>query len=386
MLRDFRQIYRLLRQQPEARIFMINLWTHAKLGAISLGEVNRFLQIVKGRQSRAEAAAQSFALAPGSLVSKSILADCLWLEAENSAIDQVNGFLLTPLRDCPIHSLKINTQVFTVLDAKSFATRYLSPGAFLRHCGVTMPHGTDRKVAEKMLETHVGTGVVKPGLMPSPWLKSVFNAMAKSQRFAPTYRTKIPAFWVRPSGIFNSGDATRLRNSLGLVHYKHDTLLIEIGLSTKPFRVNIGKLRPVHKLMRPNTLGCRPGPRFRAAKPSEIIRFAASKGITSIDSDGCTVDLEMLAQALPEVSGLSELVAGESPWISYYQPPGVSEVDRKTFADQWWQDFEPEIRVLGRVDVAPAIKVCDDDDLGYARRLRADLTAALQHRIPRFGL
>jgi hypothetical protein len=384
VLIKFRKIYRSLKAHPQARIFMLNLWTHVRLGGVSGTALKRLLQLVQDRLPMAVNEVRELLVASPTFSFENLLSEAIWKELELIAVHPTHGFLLKPLENCADYQVGTDVNMYTVLEVRSFTNRYFTPQLFLEHCGFVSAHSRDHEVAERLLSRHLSRQTVAVGKMEKDWLKAAFLHLARTKKTAKTYRTRIPAFWVRPETTKLPEDATKLRNLLGLVHFGDGEALIEIQLSGKAFK-NKSSITTTAVFVRPNALGCRPGKRFRAVTPAE----AAVRGNTfphpPWQSFGLTVDLERLAANHGSIDGAGELVAQEIPWATNDLSGLLTAEQQLAAAEEWWNDYNPEIRYLGRVDRSAEVRLSDGDDSGFFRRIANDLERSMPKvRIPKF--
>lgn len=255
-------------------------------------------------------------------------------------------------------------EVLTVTTSQDFSAHYLDASMYLKQVRVPTDIKTDHRTLELLLE-HNARNASGPAYLEPKALKTSLKPA--------TVRGRMPFFWLSPPGVERTKlSAANLRDILGLVHIENDsTWLLEISLSSAAVLHHVDsktKADPrLTYLLRPRTLGSRPGTRFRAIMPNEAKLLAMGTN-WSPSKTGMTVNLESFGALKPNIDGWPELICHEAPW-------GNADLASR---EEWWTTYQPTVRIVGRID-APArgSQRGIDDDVAYEAWLRGDFGGSL---------
>ncbi|WP_156901735.1 hypothetical protein [Azohydromonas australica] len=346
-----KDLFKLASQIPEVHIFIINVTMQVRVGMLHRQTLWNYARTVR-RKFRELQQSPSWNTTPDD---EAWQASLVWNMCEFVASQP--PFAFQPPQRCATPNLPDESEALTVLTSQAMAQHYFNSGKYLE----SVP-GWNPKAAKQDHEAF------------KQYLRSIYKSgsttyldpdLLKHSMHSKTLRGKAPFFWISPSGMDRQAlTPGQLRDRLGLIHINNKgTWIVEISLSMKGIKDYFG--HEGNFVIRPCAIGAVPGPRFRSVAPWEI-RRTQTNGTILLEATGTTVDLESFACGAESIDGWPELLCKEAPWGP--QDPVARE--------QWWNKFQPRIRVVGELTDDPRGASPVDSHKAFAIRLNKDFSEA----------
>jgi hypothetical protein len=351
-----------IKSDSEASIFLLNVYLQAVVLGLPRQLHRELIQDMLSGFKEPKFQKEWLSIGDRTELAKNLLLSC----ASNTKF-QLNSYENVPEFDCGKEATLV-----TVTTAQVLLRNYLSGIPF--YSSSSSAFSSDRLAFEDYLQrTWSKSG--EQFFLEDNLLSEAIQELAKKEVLSKrqlAMRSKYPFFWVRPASIDTSSlTASEVRDVLGLIHIEDSQdWLVEIQISTSaaiPTWANLKATSNKIGLVRPRAIGAFPGRRFRGVTLDE-----AHNTIKPL-AHGTTIDLDKLASGTHEIDGWPELLCTQLPWGS---------ADTVEMA-QWWKEFQPKVRVLGKLTAGPRGLSMSDSDLAYENRLRSDFSSlGLKIKLP----